>query len=87
MAAYRWVTAKNLDQFRNLTLGNRVFATFPFFVTNDWLTAAAAAGDVGGDGGAGILYAGASHHGESITSAAKCDNMTMSIPNEDTFFF
>ena len=45
------------------------------------MTAAAAAAAA-----AGMLYAGASHHGESITSAAKCDNMTMGIPNEDTFF-
>ena len=30
MAAYR-LTAKNRDQLRNPTLGNRVWATFPFF--------------------------------------------------------
>jgi len=37
---------------------------------------------------AGILYTGASsHHGESITAAAKCDyNVSFVIPNEDTFF-
>jgi len=36
MAAYRWVydwlTAKNRDQLRNPTLGNRVWAAFTFYL-------------------------------------------------------
>jgi len=31
-----WLTAKNRDQLRNPTLGNRVWTTFTFFLTVDY---------------------------------------------------